>query len=56
MVSPLKEVIVAQFLFLGTNYYEKNAQKKDKKKKISETMNKIIPHFIPETTLKVLSP
>jgi len=41
---------------LGDKLLWKNAQKKDKKKKISETMNKIIPHFIPETTLKVWSP
>jgi len=41
---------------LGDSLLWKNAQKNDKKKKISDTINKIIPHFIPVTTLNVCSP
>ena len=34
------------------NYYEKKAQKKEKKNKISERINKIIPYLIPCLTIK----
>jgi hypothetical protein len=41
---------------LGDKLLWKKAQKKDKKKKISETMNKIIPHRNPFVTKIVCLP
>jgi mannose/fructose/N-acetylgalactosamine-specific phosphotransferase system component IID len=41
---------------VGERLLWKKLQKKDKKKKISDTINKIIPHFIPVITLKVWRP
>jgi len=41
---------------LGANLEWKNAQKKDKKKKTSEVINKIIPHRSPDTTTWVWEP
>lgn len=41
---------------VGDRLAWKNLQKKEKKKKISEIINKIIPHFNPNTTLNVWNP
>jgi hypothetical protein len=38
---------------VGERLLWKKAQKNERKKNTSETMNKIIPHFIPVSTLKV---
>ena len=41
---------------LGDNLLWKKAQKNLKKKKISDTINKIIPHRNPNSTIEVWSP
>lgn len=41
---------------VGDNLLWKNAQKKDTKNIISDTINRIIPHLRPFTTFKVWSP
>lgn len=41
---------------VGVNLLWKNLQKKEKKNKTSETINKIIPHWRPVVTLTVWSP
>lgn len=47
---------VAPISILGERLLWKNAQKKEIKKKISEIMNKIIPHRNPFVTNKVCLP
>jgi len=41
---------------VGVKLLWKKAQKNETKKKISDTINKIIPHFKPKTTFKVCKP
>jgi len=41
---------------VGLRLEWKKAQKKEKKNKISEVINKIIPHFNPNVTIKVWCP
>jgi len=55
-VTPLPEVKLHLPLNKVLTYYGKKAQKKEKKNKTSDVINKIIPHCNPFCTFKVCKP
>jgi len=50
------EVIAYQFLKLVINFCEKKAQKKEKKKRNSEVIKRIMPQRRPFSTIEVCRP